>query len=591
MIGFRFPLAAGLALGLAALAAPGVQAAEPDGPQQLIRRMDAVYITVLDRLSTKGKKSLGLDKAGEKGLADYYSDRGNTLVWVTDSGLNDRVKMLRTVIGRAGEWGLNAGDYAPADGKGFSSNSGYPATWLAEAELKTAIAAVTYARHAQTGRFEPSSVNENLDKHPEHPDPAAVLKGILAAGERVPAYLEGFNPQNEQFKALKRMLAEGGSRPAEPQGNVVSLPDGPSLGPGTSHPHIAILHERLSVQPMRNAPGDGPAEEYYDERLADAVRAFQKRRGLAARGIVNAATREALNAGAGSSGGSTATATTGAGKIDTATIIANMERWRWEARDLGTRHIRVNIPEFIFYVMDRGKVIHTERIVSGAKEHPTPIFTDEMETVIFNPYWNVPESILVKELLPAIRRDPGFLDRNKLEVVWQGRKPVVDTFWGGGGGIDWEYVDQRKVALRQTPGAGNALGVVKFAFPNKHSVYMHDTPTKHLFEKQVRAYSHGCMRVRNPLKFAEVLLADQGWNAGKINATLEVAHDQQVQLHRKVPIHIMYFTLWVGDDGRVQRYGDIYGHDLRVKVALRLEKAPKVSADDRMDAGERGLGN
>jgi murein L,D-transpeptidase YcbB/YkuD len=594
MTGFRIPLAAGLTLSLAAAAASGVQAAEPDGPEQIISRTDAVYITVLDRLGARGKKSLDLDKGDEKGLTDYYTDRGNALVWVDDDGLNGRVKQLRTVFARAGEWGLNPAAYTPADGKGFSKHGGYPAAWLAEAELKTSIAAVTYARQAQTGQLEPTAVNADLDKHPEHPDPAAVLKGVLGAGDGVAAYLETFNPPHEQFKALKRLLANGGENaaPAEADTKGAILPDGPSLGPGTSHPHIAILHERLSVQPLRRAPDGGSAEEYYDDRLANAVRGFQKRHGLAARGIVNAATREALNAEASSSAKARSRKASGS-RIDRATILANMERWRWENRDLGTRHIRVNIPEFMFYVVDNGRVIHTERIVAGSKEHPTPIFSDEMETIVFKPYWHVPVSILTKEILPAIRRDPSFLDRNRLEVEWQGRKPVVvDSFWGGFGEIDWDYVDASKISLRQTPGAGNALGVVKFAFPNKHSVYMHDTPTKHLFDKEVRAYSHGCMRVRNPLKFAEVLLSKQGWTAGRINATLETAHDEHVNLQHKVPIHIQYFTLWVGDDGRVRRYGDIYGHDARVKAALKVERNAKVDDDSgRLDDNEHGLGN
>ncbi len=565
MTGFRIPLAAGLTLAAAAFAAPCAQAAEPDGPQELISRADAVYITVLDRLSATGRKGLRLDKDDRKGLTDYYMDRGNGLVWIDDEGLNGRVKQLRATFAGAGAWGLNSRDYVPADGAALSEHSGYPAAGLAEAELKTSIAAVTYARHAQTGRLEPSSLSSNLDKHPEHPDPAAVLKGVVDAGDGVKTYLESFNPQHEQFKALKKLLANGGASAADDdeEGKSAKLPDGPSLGPGTSHPHVAILHERLSVRPSRDAPGDDPAAEYYDRRLARAVRAFQKRHDLPAKGVVDRATRKALNAKASSSRRARRS------KIDKATILANMERWRWENRNLGTRHVRVNLPAFMFYVVDDGRLIHSERIVSGSKEHPTPIFSDQIETIVFKPYWNVPVSILTKELLPAIRRDPSFLDRNRLEVVWRSRKPVVDSFWGGFG-VDWEYVDARQISLRQTPGRGNALGVVKFAFPNKHSVYMHDTPTKHLFKKKVRAYSHGCMRVRHPLKFAEVLLAKQGWSKRRISNTLEAAHDEHVRLQSKVPIHIQYFTLWVNSDGSVRRYGDVYGYDARVKRALKL---------------------
>lgn len=586
MNGMRFPLAAILAFAIAGVSTPSVYAAEPDVPQEVITRMDAVYITVLDHLASKGKKSLGLDKADEKGLTDYYMNRENSLLWVGENGMNDRVKQLRVAFGRAEEWGLNSSDYVPASNKGFGQGA-YPAVWLAEAELKTSIAAYTYARHAQTGRFDPEALNESLDKHPARPDVTMVLKGMTSTPEKIPAFLESFHPQHEQFKALKRLLADakGGAKPAADE-PVTKIPDGPSLGPGTSHPQIAILRERLNVPASRNAPADADPDEYYDDRLAEAVRAFQKAKGLPAKGVVNAVTRQALNKSAPSSGGRNANANT---------IIANMERWRWEPRDLGTRYIRVNVPEFMFRVTSNGKVIHEERIVAGSKEHMTPLLNDEMEYIVFNPYWNVPESILTKEILPAIRRDPSFLDRNKLEVVWQGRRPrQSSSFWGGDDyGVDWETVDARKMSLRQIPGAGNALGNVKFAFPNKHSVYMHDTPTKHLFNQSVRAYSHGCMRVRNPLKFAEVLLADQGWNSGRINSTLDTAHDEQVTLAKKVPIHIQYFTLWVNDDGKLQQFGDIYGHDNRVKVALKLEKAPKPEREnsDKEAANERGLGN
>ncbi len=206
------------------------------------------------------------------------------------------------------------------------------------------------------------------------------------------------------------------------------------------------------------------------------------------------------------------------------TLISNMERWRWEPRDLGDRYVFINIPEFKFRLMSGGKIIHEERIVTGSPKNPTPIFSDEMETVVFNPYWNVPQSILVKEIIPAARSNPDYLYRNNLEVIWLGRR-TVDPYM-----VDWQLVDPTKLSLRQTPGPANALGQVKFLFPNKHAVYMHDTPSKHLFDRPVRAYSHGCMRVRNPLEFARILLADQGWSEQRIERELTVANDEHVRL-------------------------------------------------------------
>lgn len=576
MVGIRTCVAAGMTLAVLWGGIPTAFAAEPDAPQELVSRNEAVYINILERLSATGKKSLGLEKYDGDGLAAYYSDHRNPLLWVTADGLTERVKQLRTVIARAEEFGLNPADYPLPDAKGFGWNPDQATVWLAETELKISLAAVSYARHAQAGRFEPTLVSEFLDKHPQLPDPVVVLKTLREQDGKIPAYLESLHPQNEQFVALKKLLAQASTGSGT---RVVTIPEGPSLGPGTSHPQIALLHERLGITPLAEVPGKSPADEYYDENLAEAVRAFQKRLDLGGKGVVNAATREALNREAGEDDGS-------GPNVNKSVIISNMERWRWEARDYGTRHVRVNIPEFMFRVVDDGNITHEERIVSGSPDHQTPIFTDEMEFVVFNPYWNVPESILVKELLPAIQRDPSFIDRNRMEAVYEGREDTDSYFF------DWSYVDPRKLQLRQVPGAGNALGDVKFLFPNKHSVYMHDTPSKKLFEKPSRAFSHGCMRVRNPLKFAEVLLEPQGWSSARVRNAVGGQSDFQVPLDKKVPVHITYFTLWVGEDGKVQQFRDIYGHDTRVKVALRLERAPKaIVAEKDKDAVEDGLGN
>ena len=211
-----------------------------------------------------------------------------------------------------------------------------------------------------------------------------------------------------------------------------------------------------------------------------------------------------------------------------------MERWRWLPRELGERFVMVNIPEYKFRVFDQAKVIYEERIVSGSPKHPTPIFSDEMETVVFNPYWNVPKSILINEIIPALQRNPDYLCRNNLEIVSQRPRPRrYNTFFWGDPEPDPYYLDPETTDMRQLPGPGNALGVVKFLFPNKHAVYMHDTPSKALFEKPMRAFSHGCMRIRNPLEFAKLLLKDQGYNDARIEQTLAVVTDQHIPLKKK----------------------------------------------------------
>lgn len=247
------------------------------------------------------------------------------------------------------------------------------------------------------------------------------------------------------------------------------------------------------------------------------------------------------------------------------TILINMERWRWEPREFGDFHVWVNIPEFMVRVRKNGQTVHEERVVAGKLDHQTPVLSRHIEYIEFNPYWNVPPSIMTQEILPMLRRDPDTLSKHQLEVYWQGRRMDSQA-------MDWTRVDPGKISMKQPPGQGNVLGSVKFGFPNRHDVYMHDTPTKQLFNNTVRAESHGCMRVRNPLKLAEVLLAvqGQGWNGGRIQRVIEDGDNQTVHLNRRIPIHLTYFTAWVDQNGRLATFRDVYGHDPRLRAALRF---------------------
>ena len=560
-----------LGLGSALLLGGPAQAAEPDGPDELISRTDAVYVSIQEKLASKGRE-LGADKGEQVALTAYYSNRGAGLLWVTETGLTPRAAQLRKVFAQADEWGLNSADYRVADGDGLKRASGQPAEWLAEAELRTSLAAILYSRHAQAGRIEPTSLDEEfLDLKPARPDPLAVMKGLANAGDQLGSFLEGFHPQTEQFRILKQRLAD--IRGRGPQKDAIRIPNGPQLKPGISHPQVALLRQRLAVPTSSDVMSDSPSEEFYDDSLAEAVRDFQARSGLPGKGIVNAATRDALNKGVKAA--------------DASNILVNMERWRWEPREFGNRYIVVNIPEYLVRVIDNGRLVHEERIVTGSPQHRTPVFSDEMEYVVFNPYWNVPESILLKEILPAVRRNPEFFQRNNLEVVWQGRQ-TVDPYM-----VDWEAVNPAKVSLRQPPGPSNALGQIKFLFPNKHAVYMHDTPTKKLFNENTRAFSHGCMRVRNPVRFAEILLGEQGWSPAKVRQALDTTEDYQVTLDRKVPVHIMYFTLWGDRSGNLKEFGDVYDYDDKLKLALKLQSPPKTihKQPKTVDPGENGMGN
>jgi L,D-transpeptidase YcbB len=257
-------------------------------------------------------------------------------------------------------------------------------------------------------------------------------------------------------------------------------------------------------------------------------------------------------------------------------LLANMEMWRWMPSDLGSTHVFVNVPEFQFRLVRDGAVVHTERVITGKIITQTPLFSDRMETVVFKPRWNVPDSIKVKELLPALYKSRDALAKQDLKVELDGQ-PVDPRQ------VNWSNTDIRAYHVYQPSGNANALGVVKFLFPNKHAVYLHDTPTKNLFNNASRAYSHGCIRIRNPVRFAEVLMEqDKKWTPLQVKAALapEAQEDNHIGITKKFPVHISYFTAVAADDGQVTYYKDIYEYEGNINLGIegkanQIVKPPK----------------
>lgn len=243
-------------------------------------------------------------------------------------------------------------------------------------------------------------------------------------------------------------------------------------------------------------------------------------------------------------------------------LVTNMEMWRWMP-ELESYHIFANIPEFHFRIVRDGKVVHSERIIVGRQRHMTPIFSNAMDHLVFKPIWHVPDSIKWRDMQPQLMRSNDALSRQGFRVQLNGRD--VDT-----ASIDWGLADMRQFYIFQTPGQGNALGDIKFMFPNRHSVYMHDTPSRNLFNTTVRTHSAGCVRVRDPLKFAELLMAhDKGWGRTEIERLTRTGpENNEVRLAHPVPIHLAYFTAWVDDEGSLKSYSDVYGHEHRVQLGI-----------------------
>jgi murein L,D-transpeptidase YcbB/YkuD len=259
----------------------------------------------------------------------------------------------------------------------------------------------------------------------------------------------------------------------------------------------------------------------------------------------------------------------GSKRVDADRIRMNLERWRWMPREFGDPHILVNVPAYQLQVIDGGSPVLSMRVIVGAPDTPTPLFSDDMTYVVFSPYWNIPESIIREETLPRLAEDPDYLGRNNIEVVDASGEPVDAS------DVDWaDETTAKQLRFRQAPGPENALGLVKFIFPNHFSVYLHDTPTDSLFNRDRRALSHGCIRVESPVALAEYVLHDKAqWTPERIRTAMVGEREQAVRLRKPIPVHIGYWTAWVAADGSVTYFDDPYGLDRRqartVKITTR----------------------
>ena len=330
---------------------------------------------------------------------------------------------------------------------------------------------------------------------------------------------------------------------------------------GQGHALVNALAARLA------ATGDRPAAApaVFDEGLAEALRRFEARHGLPADGRLDPETLAALNVPV-------------AERIRE--IELNLERWRWLPEELGRRHVIVNIPTYHLTAFEDGRPALEMRVVTGKPESPTPIFSDQMTTVVFSPYWNVPPDIAREEVLPAVLNDPSYLAANNLEIL-RGTSVISPE------SADW---DDPEVRVRQRPGPRNSLGHVKFMFPNQFDVYLHDTPADSLFARLARGYSHGCVRVEKPFELAQwVLRGDAKWTPETIRAAMDSGDERHVALAENVPVYIQYQTAWVDGQGAVQFREDIYGHDAAQRRVLPARPAPAPPA--RVASGPRAGGD
>ncbi|WP_297111037.1 L,D-transpeptidase family protein [uncultured Devosia sp.] len=481
-----------------------------------------------------------------------YGERHFEPIWLseTDNGkitFSPAASKIITLFKNAAAEGLDPSDYlTPAIDAARLSGDG-----IELATLETAFSAATmrYADHLHNGRIDPQSISVLLDIK-RKPINEAVLLERLAKSSDPAAILMELEPQHREFQALKAALAgfeqTNAARPTP-------IGDGPVLRPGNSDARLPAIRDRLKLAASTST--------LYDELTVDAVRAFQEGQGLEVDGIIGPATVAALNGGAATR------------RED---IIANMERWRWMPSELGDFTVFVNIPEFRLSILRNGQEEYTTRVVVGTTKNQTPIFSDSIRHVVVNPYWNVPSSIIRGEIAPAVLRNPGYTDSHNMDLLYNG-SPVSP--WQ----VDWSQVSASNFPfrVRQRPGAGNALGQIKFLFPNKHDVYLHDTPSKSLFARSYRAFSHGCVRVQNPMEFADALMANEPNISRASLESMFGPSERWVNPQTQIPVHLAYFTLRVGEDGTIRAFGDVYGHHEKLIAAMGLdvETPPAIIAE------------
>ncbi|KAB1070384.1 L,D-transpeptidase family protein [Methylobacterium planeticum] len=485
----------------------------------------AAATPLLPRLTTREREA----------IQAFYALGAFRPVWVVDGRFTPAARSAAARLAKAGEDGLDPNAY-PVPVLGVLSRPDTEAE-IAEADLKLSAAVALYARDARGGRISLANLSRLITPALDLPAPDAVLGAIATGGAGAGDLLQRYNPQEAGYRALKQRLAALRDRtPAATP--VVRLPGGPVLKLGMRDARVPLIRARFGLETRAGGTLDaGPGEpEDYDAAVAAAITDFQRSRGLPANGMLTVQTVVAL----------ATPPARGPVSGDEPTLLVNMERWRWLPSDLGRDYVMVNIPEFRLRVVRDGSLRDEARVIVGKTESPTPIFSGAMEYAVVNPSWNVPPSILKNEFLPGLARDPNYAARRGYQVVRHGNA----------------------ISVRQPPGERNALGFIKFMFPNNHAVYLHDTPNRALFSAGHRAMSHGCVRVDDPFRFADAVLPD-AWSSERLKKLIGKG-ERSIRLPEKLPVHLAYFTAYLDDGGGYRTLPDLYGYDARMRTALGL---------------------
>lgn len=487
-----------------------------------------------------------------KTVESYYSNTTKPLIWVDDSGLSERGRQMVEALANAGVAGLSPEDYAvtlPSDAAAVTDPE-LRQRELMNFEVALSAKVLTYVQDTTRGRIDPNKISGYHDFKRKGVNIAPVLD-LLRKSPDVAAYLRNRDPKSPQFIALRDELARLRAEDAEANVAPITIAPGTLLKPGQSNPELArivgavkqVASEAVLTQHAATFAAYTGTPEYTPE-LVSLVEAFQKEKGLKPDGVVGPATIRAM------------TGHSNAEKI--AKLQVAMEAIRWLPSDLGQRYVFINQPAFTAYYVNDGKEQLSMRVVVGSKSNQTYFFQDQIETVEFNPYWGVPQSIIINEMLPKLRADPSYLDRLGYEVSYGGRKVASSQ-------IDWNTT--HSVDVRQPPGGDNALGELKILFPNEHAIYMHDTPSKSFFNRDMRALSHGCVRLAQPRVMAAAVM---GTTVEEIGKQIASGQNRAVQVPQKIPVYVSYFTAWPNKDGVIEYFDDVYGRDAYTAKAFKM---------------------
>jgi murein L,D-transpeptidase YcbB/YkuD len=490
--------------------------------------------------------------AGERALndaiKDFYAKREFKPLWFDDSGLSQQGKALLAALAKTDEHGISPVTYGmPKLGERAAKAK---AKEREELEIEMTIAFLGYAGDIVSGTVSNPRRVGGTFRDAKRPETKKLLDDAAAAQDMA-KFLEELPPDLRRYKQIQQALRA--YRDLEKKGGWPRVDAGPTLKIGMKNPRVGQVKRRLLVT-GELAAIEGDADTF-DGALLLAVKKFQLRHGLLDDGNVGAGTIAEMNVSA---------------KDRVSQIVINMERRRWLAGYLGDRYIYVNIADHDLKIVEKGKTVYTSRVVVGRPYHETPVFSSTMQYVELNPYWNVPSSIATQELLPVIKKVPGYLQSNEYLLLTRmgDNNSAIDP-----GSVNWANYGPGNFPfqIRQKPGPRNALGTVVFMFPNPHNVFIHDTPIRSIFSLEDRYFSHGCVRVQNPWNLAIFLLKDQDngqWTEARIRKVVETRDQTRISLKQPIAVHITYLTSWAEKDGTIHFRKDAYKRDTTLRTAM-----------------------